>query len=63
MFIRIPNDQPNAKHLFNVVITLFYFIPVLNLWSGFLQLLADVLATYYIAQNVKGKTMPWIVFA
>lgn len=63
VFIRLPNDQPNVKHLFNIAITLFYFIPVLNLWDGFLQLLADVIATYYIARNVKSQMMPWIVFA
>ena len=63
MFIRIPKEQPNLKHLFNVIITLIYFIPVLNLWHGFLQLLADVLVTYYVAKNVKSANMPWIVFA
>ena len=62
MFIRIPDDKPNLKHLFNVVITLIYLIPVLNLWTGFLQLLLDVMGTYYIAANVKGRNMPWIVF-
>ncbi|EKM59433.1 uncharacterized protein PHACADRAFT_249920 [Phanerochaete carnosa HHB-10118-sp] len=51
------------KHIFNIAVTLFYLLPVLNLWFGFLQLLADVIATYYIALNVKGKNMPWIVFA
>ncbi|GJE84957.1 MBOAT-domain-containing protein [Phanerochaete sordida] len=63
VFIRLPNDQPNLKHLFSVAITLFFFLPVLNLWSGFLQLLADVVVTYYVAQNVKSAMMPWIVFA
>ncbi|KAI0092435.1 MBOAT, membrane-bound O-acyltransferase family-domain-containing protein [Irpex rosettiformis] len=63
VFIRIPNSQPNLKHLFNVFVTLVYFIPVLNLWDGFLQLLADVLVTYYVAKNVKSANMPWIVFA
>lgn len=63
VFIRIPNDKHNLKHLFNVVITLVYFIPVLNLWIGFLQLLLDVVATYIIADRVKGSSMPWIVFA
>ncbi|KAI0698596.1 MBOAT, membrane-bound O-acyltransferase family-domain-containing protein [Cytidiella melzeri] len=62
LFIRIPNSQSNLKHLFNVAVTLFYFIPMLNLFDGFLQLLADVLATYYIAKNVKSANMPWIVF-
>lgn len=63
VFIRIPDGQSNLKHMFNIAITVFYFLPVLALWSGFFQLLGDVLATYYIAKNVKGKNMPWIVFA
>ena len=62
VFIRIPNDKPGLKHLFNIVITLIYFIPVLNLWSGFLQLLFDVIGTYVIASNVKSSLMPWFVF-
>ena len=63
MFIRLPNDNPNAKHLFNVAVSVFYVIIVLNLWTGFLQLLFDVVGTYLIASNVKGSNMPWIVFA
>lgn len=63
VFIRIPNDKPDLKHLFNVFITLVYFIPVLNLWTGFLQLLLDVVATHVIAANIKGPNMPWVVFA
>ncbi|KAJ3558940.1 hypothetical protein NM688_g636 [Phlebia brevispora] len=63
IFIRIPNDKPNAKHLFHVCISVFYLIVVLNLWTGFLQLLADVVGTYVIAYRVRSSTMPWIVFA
>jgi lysophospholipid acyltransferase len=63
LFIRIPVSQPNLKHLFNILVSVFFFIPVLNLSSGFVQLLGSVLGTYYIAANVKGPNMPWIVFA
>ena len=63
MFIRLPNDNPNAKHLFNVAVSVFYVVIVLNLWTGFLQLLFDVVGTYVIASNVKGSNMPWFVFA
>lgn len=63
MFIRLPNDNPNVKHLFNVAISVFYLIIVLNLWTGSLQLLLDIVGTYVIALNVKGPNMPWIVFA
>ena len=62
LFIRIPNDRPNLKHLFNVAITTFYLIPMLNLWTGTLQLLLDIVGTYVIASKVKTSNMPWIVF-
>jgi hypothetical protein len=63
LFIRIPASQPNLKHLFNLLVSVFFFIPVLDLSWGFAQLLGSVLGTYYIAANVKGPNMPWIVFA
>ncbi|KAI6004231.1 MBOAT, membrane-bound O-acyltransferase family-domain-containing protein [Pisolithus albus] len=62
VFIRIPASQPSPKHLFNLLVSAFFFIPVLNLPWGFTQLLASVLGTYFIAANVKGPMMPWIVF-
>ncbi|THH14871.1 hypothetical protein EW146_g5521 [Bondarzewia mesenterica] len=62
LFIRIPSSRPALKHLFNLSIAFFYFIPVLNLRVAFLQLLGDVLATYFVTANVKGSHMPWIVF-
>ncbi|KIJ19826.1 hypothetical protein PAXINDRAFT_125984 [Paxillus involutus ATCC 200175] len=62
LFIRIPSSQANLKHLFSILVSLFFFIPVLNLQWGFIQLLASILGTYYIAANVKGSSMPWIVF-
>ena len=62
IFIRIPNDKPHLKHLFSVLVSTFYLIPVLNLWTGTLQLLADIVGTWLIARNVKSSNMPWIVF-
>ncbi|KAH0839574.1 MBOAT, membrane-bound O-acyltransferase family-domain-containing protein [Lanmaoa asiatica] len=62
LFIRIPSSQPSLKHLFNVFISVFFFIPVLDLQWGFLQLLGSVLGTYFIAANFRGSNMPWIVF-
>lgn len=62
VFIRIPASQPSLKHLFNLLVSTFFFIPVLNLPWGFTQLLASVLGTYFIAANVKGPMMPWIAF-
>lgn len=63
IFIRIPSSLQALKHIFNIIIALLYFLPVLNLWTGFLHLLASILATYYVAKNVRRPDMPWIVFA
>ncbi|KIJ70373.1 hypothetical protein HYDPIDRAFT_143668 [Hydnomerulius pinastri MD-312] len=62
LYIRIPVSQPNLKHLFSLLVSLFFFIPVLNLQWGFAQLLGSILGTYFIAANVKGSSMPWLVF-
>ncbi|KAI9572389.1 hypothetical protein HD554DRAFT_1535992 [Boletus coccyginus] len=62
LFIRIPSSQLSLKHAFNIFISLFFFIPVLNLQWGFLQLLGSALGTYFIAANFRGSSMPWIVF-
>ncbi|KAH7904100.1 MBOAT, membrane-bound O-acyltransferase family-domain-containing protein, partial [Hygrophoropsis aurantiaca] len=62
LFIRIPSSQPNLKHLFNLSVSLFFFIPVLKLHWGFVQLLGSVLGTYFIARNGRSSYMPWIVF-
>ncbi|KAI0269304.1 MBOAT, membrane-bound O-acyltransferase family-domain-containing protein [Gloeopeniophorella convolvens] len=62
VFVRLPASQPALKHLFNVAISTFYFVPVLGQRLPFLLLLGDVLATYFIALTVKGPRMPWIVF-
>ncbi|KZT12889.1 MBOAT-domain-containing protein [Laetiporus sulphureus 93-53] len=62
VFVRIPITQPNWRHLFNVAVTSFYLLAVMRMGLAYLQLLADILATYYIAANTKGSRMPWIVF-
>ncbi|TCD66824.1 lysophospholipid acyltransferase [Steccherinum ochraceum] len=60
VFVRVPS--PALKHAFNIAVTLFYLLAMLNLANGALQLLASSLATYFIAANVKTSSMPWIVF-
>jgi lysophospholipid acyltransferase len=62
LFIRIPASNASLKHFFNIAVSLFFFLPVLNLYTGFLQLLGSVLATYVISATFKGPNMPWIVF-
>ncbi|KAF8507843.1 MBOAT, membrane-bound O-acyltransferase family-domain-containing protein [Hysterangium stoloniferum] len=63
IFVRIPRSQPSFRHLFSIIITGFYLLPVLNLWGGALQLLCSTLATYILAAVIHGRNMPWVVFA
>lgn len=49
--------------MFNFGVTMFYLLPILNMYSASLQLLGSVLGTYVIAKYMKGPAMPWVVFA
>ncbi|EJF62867.1 MBOAT-domain-containing protein [Dichomitus squalens] len=62
VYIRIPSSHPELKHIFSILVTFFYLIPVLGLWGGAIQLLVSVLATYYMAQRIERPSMPWLVF-
>ncbi|KAF5393923.1 hypothetical protein D9757_000377 [Collybiopsis confluens] len=63
IFVRIPSSKPHLKHLFNIAVSLFYFLPMLGMYTGFLQLLGDILVTYFVAKSSgKAKWMPWFVF-
>ena len=62
LYIRIPTSHPELKHLFSIVVSLFYLVPVLWLWGGAIQLLASIIGTYYIAKRNETKMMPWLVF-
>ncbi|SPO22271.1 related to ALE1 - broad-specificity lysophospholipid acyltransferase [Ustilago trichophora] len=56
--------SPTAKHLYSLLVSFIFLVPVLNLYSGFLQLVGSALLTYYICMfNVGGKNMGWLVFA
>ncbi|KAK0242261.1 endoplasmic reticulum protein [Armillaria nabsnona] len=62
VFVRIPSSQPHLKHLFNIAIAVFFFLPVLQIPHAFFQLLASIVAAYAIARYHTGPSMPWIVF-
>ncbi|KAI5124885.1 hypothetical protein M0805_007315 [Coniferiporia weirii] len=62
VFVRLPAGNHAIKHLFNIGVTLFYLLAMLDLWSGVAQLLVSILAAYFIAKHVQGPNMPWIVF-
>ena len=63
LFVRIPSTSPALRHTFNIAVALFYFFPVLKMYSGFFQLLVSVIGTYFIARFDRTSRMPWIVFA
>ncbi|KDQ14382.1 hypothetical protein BOTBODRAFT_159594 [Botryobasidium botryosum FD-172 SS1] len=63
VFVRIPKSWPAVKHLFNIAVSTWFLVGLLELWSGTAQLLASILFTYYAAKNLQGPNMPWIVFA
>lgn len=60
VFVRI--QSPTLKHLFNVFVTLFNLLVMLNMFTAFLQLFLDVVVTYLLTRGMKDKRMPWIVF-
>lgn len=62
LFVRVPTSQPALRHLFSVVVAVFFFFPMLQIYSAFFQLLGSILATYLIAKYDKSSRMPWIVF-
>ena len=50
------------KHVFNIGVTLVYLLVMLNMFNAFLQLLLDILVTYYLTKGMTDKRMPWLVF-
>jgi lysophospholipid acyltransferase len=62
LFIRVPSSKPALRHVFNIGVALLFFFPVLKIYSAFFQLLASILATYFIAKYDKSSRMPWVVF-
>jgi lysophospholipid acyltransferase len=63
LYVRIPSNPPGLKHLFNLAVSFFYLVPMLNCFTAMLQLLGSTIATYYIAKHNRSDYMPWIVFA
>jgi lysophospholipid acyltransferase len=59
----MPSSKPALKHIFNLTMTLVYLLPIMSMYSVFLQLLGSVVVTYMIVANIQGPTMPWIVLA
>lgn len=59
----LPSLTPFQKHVANFSLATVFLVPIMGLYSGYLQLVATSLLTYYIAKfKVGKKRMPWIVF-
>ena len=63
LFVRLPASRPNLSHVFSLVVSFFYLGPVLGLHSGMVHLLFSSFGTYFLANTIKGPSMPWVVFA
>ncbi|GAC96833.1 endoplasmic reticulum protein [Pseudozyma hubeiensis SY62] len=62
VFPHLPS--PASKHLYSLLVSFTFLVPILNLYSGFLQLLGSALLTYAICTfKLGGKNMGWLVFA
>ncbi|KAG9015485.1 lysophospholipid acyltransferase [Tulasnella sp. JGI-2019a] len=62
-FLLIPKDKPVLKHAYNIGVSLFFLLGMLHLWTGLLHVLASSMITYILAATMKGRAMPWTVFA
>ncbi|KAG7192757.1 lysophospholipid acyltransferase [Scheffersomyces spartinae] len=62
IFKRLPDNNYRLKNLFNIGVSSFYIIGILNEWSGLWNLLFSALGCYFITRYVKTSTMPWINF-
>ncbi|RXK37066.1 lysophospholipid acyltransferase [Tremella mesenterica] len=63
LFVRIPPDRPNLAHIFSLVISLFFYVPLLNLGRGLAHLLFSCAGTYALVVGSRSANMPWMVFA
>lgn len=63
IFVRLPSAHPNVAHLFSITISTIFLVLLLGLGGGMLHMLFSSLGTYAIVNGMKGKNMPWVVFA
>ncbi|KAK8864477.1 hypothetical protein IAR55_001727 [Kwoniella newhampshirensis] len=62
LFIRLPPSRPNLAHLFSIVVSTIFLVPLLDLGGGMLHLLFSICGTYMIVVTMKGRRMPWVAF-
>ncbi|WWD17220.1 hypothetical protein CI109_101658 [Kwoniella shandongensis] len=62
LYIRLPPSRPNIAHLFSVIVSTIFLVPLLGLGGGMLHLLFSIAGTYLIVVTMKGPNMPWVAF-
>ncbi|ODO09822.1 hypothetical protein I350_02040 [Cryptococcus amylolentus CBS 6273] len=62
LYIRLPSSRPYVAHLFSIVLSTVFLVPLLGLGGGMLHLLFSSLGTYAIVKYMKGTNMPWVAF-
>lgn len=63
LFLLIPKDRPALKHAYNIGVSLFFLLGMLHLWAGMLHVVGGAMVTYILASLMRGRAMPWTVFA
>ncbi|KAI9593389.1 MBOAT, membrane-bound O-acyltransferase family-domain-containing protein [Syncephalis fuscata] len=61
LFNRLPNDRPNLKHWFSIVLALLLHAEILSSWIGLIHLSTAAVATYFLAGTIKHKMMPQLI--
>jgi lysophospholipid acyltransferase len=60
---RIPDSKPWQKNIYSITISMVYLVGILDLWSGFWNLVFGAIAAYTIAATIVDPIMPWVGFA
>ena len=61
-YIRLPSSYPNLAHLFSIIVSTTFLVPLLGLTTGMLHLLFSCIGVYIIVLSLRGPNMPWIAF-
>ncbi|ORX36566.1 putative member of the MBOAT family of putative membrane-bound O-acyltransferase [Kockovaella imperatae] len=62
LYGRLPAKRYNVAHLYSLIVSLIYLVPILGLGRGTLHLLFSCIGTYLIVVILRGPLMPWTAF-
>ena len=60
VFKRLPDKKYTLKHLYIVLVSVFYVFGILELYSGILTLLVAASGCYIITRYLRTPLMPWV---